>query len=268
MERLEPLTLPRPTGIPAVELHNVSMTYFSGGRAVTALQEVNLSVRAGEFVSLIGPSGCGKSTILRLVADILKPSSGQIRVHGQTPTEARQQRSFSFMFQDPVMLPWRNVLHNVQLPLEVIGAAATQLSEKPRSLLKLVHLAGFEDKQPKHLSGGMRQRAALARALSLNPPLLLMDEPFGALDEITRDRMNLELLRIWQETTAAVLFVTHSIEEAVFLSNRVVVLSPRPGRIKTILDIDLPRPRATDMATRARQIYDYSLQVREALYYA
>lgn len=268
MERPEPLTLPRSTGIPAVELHNVSMTYLSGGRAVTALQEVNLSVRAGEFVSLIGPSGCGKSTILRLVADILKPSRGQIRVHGQTPSEARQQRSFSFMFQDPVMLPWRNVLHNVQLPLEVMGAAATQLLEKPRALLKLVHLAGFEDKQPKHLSGGMRQRAALARALSLNPPLLLMDEPFGALDEITRDRMNLELLRIWQETTAAVLFVTHSIEEAVFLSDRVVVLSPRPGCIKTIINIDLPRPRATDMATRARHIYDYSLQVREALYYA
>jgi NitT/TauT family transport system ATP-binding protein len=242
------------------------MRFAANGAEVQALEDVSLSVRKGEFVSLIGPSGCGKSTVLRLVADILHPTSGKIVVDGCSPDQARRRRLFSFMFQDPVMLPWRNVQKNVELALEIQGAPAKLRTERTLDLLSVVQLKGFEDRSPAELSGGMRMRAALARALTVNPPLMLMDEPFGALDEITRDTMNLELLRVWQETTAAVMFVTHSIDEAVFLSDRVVVLTPRPGRIKEIVTIDAPRPRPRDQAERAERLYPYALAVRKALY--
>ena len=242
------------------------MTYKTGGRSVVALEGIDLSVRRGEFVTLLGPSGCGKSTILRLVADILAPTEGRIMVLGTTPAQARKQRMFSFMFQDPVLFPWRSTERNVQLPLELLGVPRAEREAKARALLEAVRLTGFGDRAPRELSGGMRMRAALARALTLEPPLILMDEPFGALDEITRDRMNLELLRVWTEKTAAVLFVTHSIDEAVFLSDRVVVLSPRPGRVCEVIDIDVPRPRPTELAARSEALFAHALRVRRALH--
>ena len=232
---------------------------------LTALGGLDFEVGDREFVSIIGPSGCGKSTVLRLVADILQPTQGEILVHGVSPAEARRQQLYSFVFQDPVMLPWRTVMSNVELPLEILGnPARKQFDDRPAKLLNLVGLQGFEEASPNQLSGGMKQRAAIARSLLLNPIVLLMDEPFGALDEITRDRMNLELLRVWQETDAAVLFVTHSIDEAVFLSDRVIVLSPRPGRVHTDVEIDIPRPRALEL--KQNQVgFKYSAELRRAL---
>jgi len=203
--------------------------------------------------------------VLRLVADILQPTKGEIQVYGESPAEARKDRLYSFVFQDPVMLPWRTVIKNVELPLEIIGNPARRaFDDRPRQLLDLVGLSGFESAGPEQLSGGMKQRAAIARALLLNPKVLLMDEPFGALDEITRDRMNLELLRVWKETDAAVLFVTHSIDEAVFLSDRVIVLTPRPGKVFADVRVDIPRPRALEL--KQNEIgFRYSAIVRKAL---
>jgi NitT/TauT family transport system ATP-binding protein len=251
---------------PAVQLDRIGMTYLAGDEEVHALDAVDLTVAPGEFVALIGPSGCGKSTILRLVADILQPTEGRITVEGTTPDEARRQQRYSFMFQDPVMLAWRNVRQNVELPMELRGVPAEERARKSTALLETVKLKGFENRSTRELSGGMRMRASLARALTLNPPLILMDEPFGALDEITRDQMNQELIRVWQETTAAVMFVTHSIDEAVFLADRVVVLSARPGRIKDIITVDLPRPRPTDPTERSEALHRYALAVRKSLY--
>ncbi len=248
----------------SVEVRNVGKVFqLPNNRRVEALQDVSLTVGEHDFVSLIGPSGCGKSTLLRLVADLIAPTSGEIWVLGKTAEAARRERLCGFMFQDPVMLPWRSVLANVVLPLEVIPEGGA-LRPRARELLNLVGLTGFEDASPRQLSGGMKQRAALARALLLNPRLLLMDEPFGALDEFTRDQMNLELLRIWQETTTAVMFVTHSIDEAVFLSDRVVVLAPRPGRLVDIVDIDLPRPRVLEMKQSDR-LFHNTARVRAVL---
>jgi NitT/TauT family transport system ATP-binding protein len=248
----------------SIEVRGVSKVFaLPNNRRVEAVQDISLTVGENEFVSLVGPSGCGKSTLLRMVADIVKPSQGEIRVLGHTPTEARLKRLYSFMFQDPVMLPWRSVLQNVQLPLEVIPDGKS-LRSRARDLLQLVGLSGFEDASPRQLSGGMKQRAALARALLLSPKVLLMDEPFGALDEITRDQMNLELLRIWRETTASVIFVTHSIEEAVFLSDRVCVFTPRPGKIREIIPIDLPRPRTLEMK-QTEEMFRLTARARAAL---
>lgn len=229
---------------PAVVCRNVSVRFLSERRTVTALDNVSFSVELGGFTSLLGPSGCGKSTLLRVVADLISPSDGEVTVLGTSPEEARKVRALGFVFQDAALLPWRTALQNVELPLEVGGTRAMPKgSATPTELLGLVGLAGWENSFPHELSGGMRQRVAIARALLGGPRLLLMDEPFGALDEITRDRLNEELRRIWAETGATILFVTHSVYEAVFLADQVLVLSANPGRVAAVETIDLPKAR-------------------------
>ena len=218
------------------------MTFSTSSGPFRALDGVSLSIRSGEFVSLLGPSGCGKSTLLRLVSDILAPTDGTISVAGEAPATARRRRAFGFVFQDATLLAWRDAEHNVLLPLE-IAADGRKARERAKRLLELVGLARFGGSYPWQLSGGMRQRVAIARALITEPKILLMDEPFGALDEITREYMNLELLRIWEATGTTILFVTHSSPEAVFLSDRVVVMGTSPGRVKLDLNVELPRPR-------------------------
>jgi NitT/TauT family transport system ATP-binding protein len=226
-----------------VRLESVTKQFGTGG--VTALQDVDLEIKPGEFVSLIGPSGCGKSTLLRVVGDLIQPSAGQVEVNGKTAHQARVDRDYGIVFQDSVLFEWRTVAKNIGLPLELAGWGRERRRERVQEMLDLVELTGFESHHPWQLSGGMQQRVSIARALSFDPPLLLMDEPFGALDEMTRERLNLELLQIWQASGSTVVFVTHSIAEAVFLSTRVVVMSPRPGRITGIVDVDLPQPRTT-----------------------
>jgi NitT/TauT family transport system ATP-binding protein len=226
-------------------LQGIALTYpgEGGSRPVQALSGIDLSVPSGRFVSLIGPSGCGKSTLLRLVADLIVPTEGRIEAIGGTPRQARLARKIGFVFQEAALLDWRRILDNVALPLELRGTPSRERNDRARELLGLVGLAGFETSWPRQLSGGMRQRAAIARALSTEPPLLLMDEPFGALDQITRDRLNMELIRIHEATGVTILFVTHSIREAVLLSDTVVVMTPRPGRIARVIDVALARPR-------------------------
>ncbi len=234
----------RPIGGTAVGCHNLSVRFVTERRTVTALENVSFSVESGGFLSLLGPSGCGKSTLLRVVADLIPPSSGQVTVLGQTPQQARLQRTLGFVFQDAALLPWRTALQNVELSLEVGGRPALPPGmPTPRELLKLVGLEGWEGSFPHELSGGMRQRVSIARALLGGPRLLLMDEPFGVLDEITRDRLNEELRRIWRETGTTILFVTHSVYEALFLGEQVLVLAANPGRVASLVDIDLPRDR-------------------------
>ena len=231
-----------------VALDGVSVRFpgDSGAGPVEALRDVSLSVAPREFVSLVGPSGCGKSTLLRVVSDLQTPTAGAVAIAARAPRAARLNREIGFVFQDPALLEWRRMLPNVALPLELAGEPRRNRLDRARSLVRLVGLAGFENAWPRQLSGGMRQRAALARALSTEPQVLLMDEPFGALDQITRDRLNMELARITEHTRATVVFVTHSIREAVLLSDRVVVMTPRPGRIRRVIDIDLPRPRTAE----------------------
>jgi NitT/TauT family transport system ATP-binding protein len=237
---------------------------FGGGR-VTALQDINLEVERGEFVSLIGPSGCGKSTLLRIVGDIIEPSSGEVTVNGKTARRARLDRDYGIVFQSPVLYDWRTVAKNISLPLEMLGWDRSRRAARIKEMVELVELESFEGHHPWQLSGGMQQRVSIARALSFEPALLLMDEPFGALDEMTRERLNLELLRIWSETGSTVVFVTHSISEAVFLSTRVVVLSARPGRIAGIVPVDLPQPRTA--ATREDpRFFELVTDVRERLH--
>lgn len=226
----------------ALDCRDVTVRFMSERRAVTALERVSLSLEPGDFVTLLGPSGCGKSTLLRVIADIVAPSAGSVSVFGQAPAVARRQRQIGFVFQDASLLPWRNVIDNVRLPLEV-GGARPSGGIGPEALLEMVGLAGWERNYPHELSGGMRQRVAIARALLGGPRILLMDEPFGALDEITRDRLNEELLRIWRETGTTIVFVTHSIYEAAFLARKVLVLAARPGRVRELVPVDLPEPR-------------------------
>jgi NitT/TauT family transport system ATP-binding protein len=247
-----------------VELRGVDMT-FSGrrGGAVHALTEIDLSVDAGEFVALIGPSGCGKSTLLRIVADLQMPSAGTVTVAGKSTRQARLDQEYGFAFQQAGLLDWRTVRANVELPLQLHGVAREVRQARVRELLELVGLEEFAEHRPPQLSGGMQQRVAIARALAEKPSLLLMDEPFGALDEMTRERMQDELVRIKDETGAAVLFVTHSIPEAVFLADRVVVMSPRPGRISQIVDIGLGE--RNDDTREAPEFYAAITAVREAL---
>ena len=247
-----------------ITLDRVGKTYPSRAGATEALHDVSLAIDRGEFVSLIGPSGCGKSTLLRIVGDLVAPSAGAVTVNGKSPRQARLDRDYGIVFQSPVLYDWRTVEANVRLPLEVMGAPRGEWEPRVRALLRLVGLDGFRRHYPWQLSGGMQQRVAIARALVTNPAILLMDEPFGALDEMTRERLNLELLSLCGETGATVLFVTHSIAEAVFLSSRVVVLSPRPGRIERVVDVDLPRPRSEKTRALSR-FFELVTTVREHL---
>jgi NitT/TauT family transport system ATP-binding protein len=229
---------------PAVDCRGVSVRFIGESRTVAALEDVSFAVQSGGFTSLLGPAGCGKSTLLRVVADLIPPSEGRMAVMGTTPEEARRARMLGFVFQDAALLPWRTVLQNVELPLEVGGRRALPAgAATPKELLNLVGLAGWEESFPHQLSGGMRQRVSLARALLGGPRLLLMDEPFGALDELTRDRLNVELRRIWKETGTTILFVTHSVYEAIFLAENVLVLAANPGRVAAHEAIDLPADR-------------------------
>jgi NitT/TauT family transport system ATP-binding protein len=250
---------------PHVTIEHVTKRFELKDRDVLALEDVCLSLERGEFIALIGPSGCGKSTLLRLLADVARPTTGTITVGGRTPDASRREHRIGFVFQDPTLLPWRTVLDNVRLPLQLARTRGTQGSATPAELLQLVGLAGFEKARPSQLSGGMRQRVAIARALALTPELLLMDEPFGALDEITRQQLNLELLRIWSETGTTAVLVTHSIAEAALMADRVVVLSARPGRITDVIPVPLPRPRTLDVM-RSPEFFEIENAIRDALF--
>jgi NitT/TauT family transport system ATP-binding protein len=227
---------------PAIELRGVTVRFMNPQREVVALENINFSLQPGSFVTLLGPSGCGKSTLLRVIADIIAPSAGSVRVLGRAPVEARRHREIGFVFQDATLLPWRSAIDNVRLPLQVGGARSSN-GRRPEELLALVGLSGWEHAMPHELSGGMRQRVAIARALLGDPRVLLMDEPFGALDEITRDRLNDELLHVWRETGTTIVFVTHSIQEAIYLGQQVLMLAAHPGRVRDVVPIDLPEPR-------------------------
>ena len=250
---------------PVVRLSGVGREFARrDGSVMTALEGIDLDIERGEFVSLIGPSGCGKSTLLRIIGDLIKPSSGSAIVNGKSAERARLDRDYGMVFQAPVLFDWRTVEDNVKLPLEIQGLDATRRQAKAAEMLDLVELGDFVHHYPWQLSGGMQQRVAIARALAFEPSILLMDEPFGALDEMTRERMNSEVQRIWDRTGITIVFVTHSIPEAVFMSSRVVVMSPRPGRIARTIEVDLPRPR--DEETRESERYfEVVTQVREAL---
>ena len=248
-------------GANAVAIRGVSKTFRTG---VTALQDIDLEIAPGEFVSLIGPSGCGKSTLLRIIGDLVPPSEGTVLVKGKPAHQARLDHDYGIVFQDAVLYDWRTVAKNVSLPLEMLGWSRPRRKARVEEMLDLVELRGFESSRPWQLSGGMQQRVSIARALSFDPSLLLMDEPFGALDEMTRERLNLELLRIWEKGNSTVIFVTHSIPEAVFLSTRVVVMSARPGRIAEIVPVDLSRPRGVSTREDTR-FFELVTAVREAL---
>jgi NitT/TauT family transport system ATP-binding protein len=235
-----------PTGL-AVEVRGVSLTFQTADGEVQALSNVDLDIAEGDFVSFIGPSGCGKTTLLRVIADLEQPTAGSLSVNGVTPGQARLQRHYGYIFQAAALFPWRTIERNVTLPLEIMGYDAKLRRERAERYLKLVNLSGFERKYPWQLSGGMQQRASIARALSFEPKMLLMDEPFGALDEIVRDHLNEQLLQLWNQTKKTVVFVTHSIPEAVFLSTKIVVMSPRPGRIIDIIPTDFPRERTLEI---------------------
>jgi NitT/TauT family transport system ATP-binding protein len=246
-----------------VSIRGLSRSFVKG--EVIALQDIDLEIQQREFVSLIGPSGCGKSTLLRIVGDLIEPSSGEVIVNGKPAHQARLDRDYGIVFQDAVLYDWRTVAKNIALPLEMAGWDRARRARRVDEMLELVELTGFENRHPWQLSGGMQQRVSIARALSFDPPLLLMDEPFGALDEMTRERLNLELLRIWLASGSTIVFVTHSIAEAVFLSTRVAVMSARPGRIVEEIDIDLPQPRTAATREDAR-FFELVTRVREALH--
>jgi len=254
-----------PAADAVVRISGVDKLFGSdSGSVTTALQGINLDIGRGEFVSLIGPSGCGKSTLLRIIGDLIQPTTGSVTVNGKLCAVARHDRDYGMVFQAPVLFDWRTVEDNVKLPLELMGWDKARRDARASEMLNLVELGEFLRHRPYQLSGGMQQRVAIARALAFEPSILLMDEPFGALDEMTRERMNQEVLRIWERTGITVVFVTHSIPEAVFLSSRVVVMSARPGRITDLIDIDLPRPR--DVETREQPRYfELVTDVREAL---
>ena len=247
-----------------VDARGIGKVFDGADGGVTALTDIDLQIRAGEFVSLIGPSGCGKSTLLRIIGDLTTPTSGLIQVNGKPASRARQDRDYGMVFQAPVLMDWRTIARNIELPLEIMGFPKAERRRRSEELLRLVDLEGFGARRPWELSGGMQQRVAIARALAFDPKLLLMDEPFGALDEMTRERMNTELMNIWRRTNTTVVFVTHSIPEAVFLSTRVAVMSARPGRISDVIDIDLPQPRTIETRESPRY-FELVTAVREAL---
>ncbi|WP_394522283.1 ABC transporter ATP-binding protein [Lacrimispora sp. JR3] len=239
-------SLPRETEI---KIENLSVKFpdKNGGEPIVALSNVNLEIKQGEFISLLGPSGCGKTTLLRTIADLQEKTSGTISVRGLSPREIRLQKKYGIVFQSPVLYEWRTVRRNVCMPMELLGMQKKDRTARVTKMLELVGLMEFGEKYPHELSGGMQQRVNIARALAIRPEILLMDEPFSALDEFTKEKLHEDLLRIWQKTNKTILFVTHNIQEAVYLSDRVVVLSPHPGRVSAVVDIDLPRPRPIEM---------------------
>nr|WP_113865638.1 ABC transporter ATP-binding protein [Brenneria salicis]NMN90005.1 NitT/TauT family transport system ATP-binding protein [Brenneria salicis ATCC 15712 = DSM 30166]RBP64351.1 NitT/TauT family transport system ATP-binding protein [Brenneria salicis ATCC 15712 = DSM 30166]RLM31431.1 sulfonate ABC transporter ATP-binding protein [Brenneria salicis ATCC 15712 = DSM 30166] len=252
------------TARPAIVVRDANVIYPAADQPVHALKEVNLTIRQGEFVSFIGPSGCGKTTLLRVIADLESITSGEVWVNDMTPSQARQERAYGYVFQAPVLLPWRTVLANVMLPLQIQGMMPARIEEIAREQLSRVGLSGFEKKYPWQLSGGMQQRASIARALGFEPKILMMDEPFGALDELTRDNLNQQLQQLWYHEQRTMVFVTHSIAEAVYLSTRIVIMSPRPGRIIKVIDSPLPHQR--DLSLRDSPAFIRLAQdVREAL---
>jgi NitT/TauT family transport system ATP-binding protein len=250
---------------PAIEIRGLSLVFATADTPVIALSNIDLSIRRGEFVSFIGPSGCGKTTLMRVIADLEQQTEGEITVNGVSPRAARLARAYGYVFQAPALYPWRSVLANVTLPLEIMKLPRAERQARAAKYLEMVGLTGFERKFPWQLSGGMQQRVSIARALSFEPQLLLMDEPFGALDEITRDHLNEHLIRLWEQTRKTVVFVTHSIAEAVFLSSRIVVMSPRPGRIIDVIDNSLPGKRTLDIRDTS-EFLAVAHRVREALY--
>ncbi len=249
---------------PVIAASGLNLVFGTGDGPVQALKDVDLTIGKGEFVSFIGPSGCGKTTFLRCVAGLETPTGGSLTVNGMTPDEARRKRAYGYVFQAAGLYPWRTIGGNIALPLEIMGFPRAERADRVRRVLELVELAGFEKKFPWQLSGGMQQRASIARALAFDADILLMDEPFGALDEIVRDRLNEELLRLWDRTGKTIGFVTHSIPEAVYLSTRIVVMSPRPGRITDVITSTLPRERPLDIRDSAEFIA-IAHRVREGL---
>ncbi|MCI7106665.1 MAG: ABC transporter ATP-binding protein [Lachnospiraceae bacterium] len=231
-----------------IQIKDLGVTFQdNAGNDVQALTGVNLDIYKGEFISLLGPSGCGKTTLLRSIADLQEPTEGTVRIGGMTPKEVRLQQKFGFVFQQPVLFDWRTVKKNVELPLEIMYQSKEERSERADKMLEMVGLKDFANHFPKQLSGGMQQRVNIARAFGIRPEILLMDEPFSALDEFTKEKLHEDLLRIWRKTNKTVIFVTHNIQEAVFLSDRICVLSPHPGRLSAVVDVDLPRPRTLEM---------------------
>ena len=249
---------------PVISAKNVNLVFETADDTIEALKDVSLDVFKGDFVSLIGPSGCGKTTLLRAIAALEHPNDGYVAVNGMTPEEARKERAYGYVFQAAGLYPWRNISKNISLPLEIMGYNRSEISSRVKKVLELVELNGFEKKFPWQLSGGMQQRASIARALSFNADILLMDEPFGALDEIVRDHLNEQLLRLWKSTNKTICFVTHSIPEAVYLSTKIVVMSPRPGRIIDIIDSPLPNERPLEIRDSA-EFLTVSQRVREGL---
>lgn len=247
-----------------ISAHDLSLTFQTNDGPVHALKDVNLEVQKGDFVSFIGPSGCGKTTFLRCMADLEHPTAGSITVNGMSAEAARQNRAYGYVFQAAGLYPWRTIGGNIRLPLEIMGYGKNDQAERVQRVLELVDLAGFEKKYPWQLSGGMQQRASIARALAFDADILLMDEPFGALDEIVRDHLNEQLLNLWERTNKTICFVTHSIPEAVYLSTRIVVMSPRPGRITDVIESPLPRHRPLDIRDTP-EFLEIAHRVREGL---
>lgn len=247
-----------------ISAQNLSLTFETNDGPVHALQDINLEIGKGEFVSFIGPSGCGKTTFLRVMADLEQPTAGEITVNGVSPAEARQARAYGYMFQAAGLYPWRTIGGNIRLPLEIMGYDRAAQDQRVKNVLELVDLEGFDKKFPWQLSGGMQQRASIARALAFDADILLMDEPFGALDEIVRDHLNEQLLVLWAKTNKTIGFVTHSIPEAVYLSTKIVVMSPRPGRITDVIDSPLPKERPLDIRD-SKEFLDVAHRVREGL---
>lgn len=247
-----------------ISASNLSLTFGTADGYVHALKDINLEIKKGEFVSFIGPSGCGKTTFLRVAADLEHPTSGNITVNGMSPSEARQQRAYGYVFQAAGLYPWRTIGKNIRLPLEIIGLNKAEQAERVKKVLKLVDLTDFEKKFPWQLSGGMQQRASIARALAFDADILLMDEPFGALDEIVRDHLNEQLLDLWKEMQKTICFVTHSIPEAVYLSTKIVVMSPRPGRVTDVIQSTLPEERPLDIRETS-EFMAIAHRVREGL---
>lgn len=233
-----------------ISMNNVGMKFNSGIDEVTALTSVSLDIKKGEFVSLVGPSGCGKTTLLRIIADLLTPTSGTINIDGESPKDARLKGKYGMVFQSPVLYEWRNVIKNIELPLEIMGVGPTERLERAEEMLEMVGLKDFGKSYPGQLSGGMQQRVGIARALVIQPEILLMDEPFSALDEFTREKLHEDLLNIWRRTNKTIVFVTHNISESVFLSDKICVLSPHPGRLSAVLDVEFERPRKMELKSR------------------